>query len=180
MDGDLPLEPVTATGSDDPTTDPETAPRYLLPRSARLIRQVDFRRVYGRGARAHGKAMVVVALHRDRLGPASAVDHRLGLAVSKEHGGAVRRNKLKRILREAFRLERPGLPGSFDLVLIPRKRDGHLELTEARTELVALVRRLETERTSGEGGSRRRGGGGGRNRRGGRRRRSGPAGGDRP
>lgn len=167
MDSPSPLDPAPDHGGDHPVPAGTVRTRYLLPRHARLIRQVDFRRVYGRGARAHGRVMVVVGLQRDRRGSAPIVDHRLGLAVSKEHGGAVRRNKLKRILREAFRLERPGLPGSFDLVLIPRKRDGHLELTEARRELVALVRKLATGRTNGDGRGRRRGGSGGRRRPGG-------------
>lgn len=79
--------------------------------------------------------MVVVALPR-RDG------HRLGLAVSKEHGTAVRRNKLKRILREAFRMERASLRGAFDLILIPRRSEGRMLLREVRRELAELVARL--------------------------------------
>ena len=72
------------------------AARFGLPRTARLRTPGDFRRVYGRGSRAHGKLLVAVGLPRREPG------HRLGVAVSKEHGHAVRRNKLKRILREAY------------------------------------------------------------------------------
>ena len=39
---------------------------------------------------------------------------RLGLSVSKDHGSAVRRNKIKRLLREAFRLERISLPADIE------------------------------------------------------------------
>lgn len=112
---------------------------FGLPRAARLTRTSDFRRVYGRGRRAHGKTIVLVALRRQEPG------HRVGVAVSKEHGRAVRRNKLKRILREAFRLERPELPGAFDVVLIPRKLPGRLVLAEVRRELVDLFRRMDDE-----------------------------------
>jgi ribonuclease P protein component len=111
-------------------------PRFGLPRSARLIRRNDFRRVYGKGQRAHGSWMVVVALRRQEPG------HRLGIAVSKEHGRAVRRNKIKRLLREAFRLERPELEGQFDLILIPRAREGRFELDGLRRELRELLARL--------------------------------------
>ena len=72
--------------------------------------------------------------------------HRLGVSVSKAHGRAVRRNKIKRILREAFRLERPTLPGRFDVILIPRQRTGKYDLTEIRAELVRLMRKLATDR----------------------------------
>ncbi|MBI5852467.1 MAG: ribonuclease P protein component [Planctomycetes bacterium] len=121
---------------------------FGLPRTARLRSQREFRRVYGRGVRAHGKLLIAVGLR-------TLAGFRLGLAVSREHGTAVRRNKLKRILREAFRLERPTLPGAFDLVLIPRKREGKLLLADARRELVTLVTRLCAEPQKGNG--RRRG-----------------------
>lgn len=107
-----------------------------LPKTARLLTPRDFRRVYGRGRRVTGKQVVVVALARREPG------HRLGVSVSKEHGGAVRRNKLKRILREAFRLERAKLPSAFDLVLIPKTPGARLALAELRGELQALLERL--------------------------------------
>ena len=122
--------------------------RYTLPRSARLITQRDFRRVYSRGARAHGRSLILVAtLRRGRT-------CRLGVSVSKAHGPAVRRNKIKRLLREAFRLERPTLPEPLDIVLIPRERDRY-ELAELRRELVTLT--LEVVRKKPDGRRRGRG-----------------------
>ncbi|MGE0144720.1 MAG: ribonuclease P protein component [Planctomycetota bacterium] len=105
------------------------------PRAVRLRSQSDFRAVYRRGTRAHGKLLVVIGRPR-------SAGHRLGIAVSKEHGCAVRRNKIKRILREAFRLERPELPGAFDLIVIPRPSKSKLVLTEVRTELRDMVNKL--------------------------------------
>lgn len=110
--------------------------RYVLPRAARITDARDFKRVYARGSRARGRWIVVVGLARRQGG------HRVGLSVAKEHGAAVRRNKIKRLLREAFRLERPTLPGAFDLVLIPVKNPAKLLLAELRAELVALVTKL--------------------------------------
>jgi len=116
-----------------------------LPRAARLRSPREFRRVYGRGLRASGRLLVVVAYRRREPG------HRLGVSVSKEHGSAVRRNKLKRLLREAFRLERAALPGAFDLILIPKTPGARLVLAELRDELRDLVDRL----ARGEGKPRR-------------------------
>jgi ribonuclease P protein component len=53
----------------------------------------------------------------------------------------VRRNKLKRLLREAWRLERHHLPHALDVVLIPQRRDENFPLAELRAELVPLLLR---------------------------------------
>lgn len=78
---------------------------------------------------------VVVLACRDARGA------RLGLSVSKDHGSAVVRNKIKRLLREAFRLERPDLPPAIEVVIVPKVREEKLVLAELRTELRELVTR---------------------------------------
>ena len=129
-----------------------------LPASRRLRTQHHFRAVYQRGRRAAGAWLTVVVLgprssqaptndrgdRTDRGGtahraPVERSNVRLGVSVSKDHGGAVRRNKLKRLLREAFRLERHGLPPGVDLVLIPRQRPDDFPLAALREELPRLV-----------------------------------------
>ena len=106
---------------------------HKLPRSGRLIHAFEFRRVYKHGQRARGSHLVVVALTRRSPG------FRLGLSVSKAHGGAVRRNKIKRIFREAFRLRQHDLPAGFDLVLIPAVRALEPALEATADELVRLA-----------------------------------------
>jgi len=113
-------------------------PPATQPASLRLRTQREFRSVYGRGRRASGEWLTVVVWPR-RAGEVPAA--RIGVSVSKEHGGAVRRNKLKRLLREAFRLERHRMPADLDVVLIPKRRDDNVPLQPLREELVRLIER---------------------------------------
>lgn len=113
---------------------PPAAADQRLPAAGRLKSQQDFRRTYQRGRRAAGAWLTAVVLPRG-----DAARSRLGVSVSKDHGGAVRRNKLKRLLREAFRLERSALPAGLDVVLIPRQREVDFPLAELRAELRQLV-----------------------------------------
>jgi ribonuclease P protein component len=111
-----------------------------LPAAARLHTARQFQRVYQRGHRATGQLITVVALRSKGGGGA-----RLGVSVSKDHGAAVRRNKIKRLLREAFRLERRAFPSGLDVVLIPRRRDEKLLLADLRAELAQLVERIAND-----------------------------------
>ncbi|MBN1941708.1 MAG: ribonuclease P protein component [Phycisphaerae bacterium] len=61
--------------------------------------------------------------------------------VSKRHGNAVRRNRVKRLCREALRLERENLPAGFDFLLLPRA-GVELRLADLRKSLPALARRV--------------------------------------
>ncbi|SHN49361.1 ribonuclease P protein component [Desulfovibrio litoralis DSM 11393] len=66
---------------------------------------------------------------------------RLGLAVGRKIGSAVKRNRVKRVLREFFRLNQYDIPNGFDYVVIPKK---HLHaklinLKMVETELFSLL-----------------------------------------
>ncbi len=82
-----------------------------------LRRPSDFRRVYDRRRSVSDPWLIVYACE-------NGLPHlRLGLSVSRKVGGAVHRNRLRRLYREAFRLTRHEMPAGLDLVLIPRKPD---------------------------------------------------------
>ena len=115
-------------GMADPT------PRYRFMKEQKLRRPAEFKRVYDGGAKAGDDRLLVFALAND-LGVT-----RVGLSVSKKHGGAVKRNRIKRLLREAFRLGQHELPAGFDLVLIPRP-NAAATLADFRKSLAGCARR---------------------------------------
>lgn len=68
---------------------------------------------------------------------------RLGVAVPKRVGSAVARNRIKRLIRETFRLNRNFLPDSIDLLVIVRKPPDPLTLGEFRTRILSLTDRYK-------------------------------------
>ena len=97
-----------------------------------LRRPSDFRRVYER-RRSASDGWLIVYVCENNLSHA-----RLGLSVSRKVGAAVKRNRLRRLYREAFRLTRSAIPTGLDLVLIPRTSDEPL-LEELKRSLPWLV-----------------------------------------
>jgi ribonuclease P protein component len=88
------------------------------PRRSRLTRSGDFDSVYRRGKSASGRYLVVYAFRReDGAGDGVA---RLGVSVSRKVGGAVERNRVKRVLREQFTQIAGEFPAETDFVAIAR------------------------------------------------------------
>jgi ribonuclease P protein component len=87
---------------------------FRFPQRLRLKTPAQFQAVYARKKSAADGLLVVYA------GPNGLPHPRVGLSVGKKVGGAVVRNRVKRLLREAFRLSRAELPAGVDLILIPR------------------------------------------------------------
>ena len=67
---------------------------------------------------------------------------RLGLSVSRRIGNAVRRNRVKRVLRAAFRQEGHALDVPLDLILIPRSYETAQDFNEMVSSLSHLIRKL--------------------------------------
>jgi putative membrane protein insertion efficiency factor/ribonuclease P protein component len=91
------------------------------PRRGRLTRSADFDRVMRSGRSHAGPELVLYVFPRGSDGPP-----RLGLSVSRKVGGAVERNTVKRMLREAFAQESDRLPVGSDAVVIARNGAGEL------------------------------------------------------
>ena len=89
--------------------------KQIFNRTHRIRHQADFDRVYGSGCYAADQVLVIYADRNDRE------YCRLGLSVSRKVGGAIVRNRWKRLIREAFRGSRAALPAGLDLVIRPRR-----------------------------------------------------------
>src|SRR5271167_2686475 len=85
------------------------------PRRGRLSRSADFDRVMRNGRSHAGRDLVLYVFPRGGDEPP-----RLGLSVSRKVGGAVDRNRVKRLLREAFARREQAVPAGQDLVIVAR------------------------------------------------------------
>ena len=131
-------------------------PRGTRHRRPRLTRSADFDRVYRRGRSAATRSFVLYAFpSAEREGEerdeSSEVrdEVRLGVSVGRRVGGAVDRNRVKRMLREAFWALDEELPEGHDFVIVARA--GAAETAEeaglegVRNELSELLARLATQ-----------------------------------
>lgn len=122
-------------------------PVHALPRACRIRRRPDFTLCYETGRRYFSRYFVLFVRVRQE-GP-----WRIGLAVTKKIGNAVRRNRVKRVLREFFRLHGHTLPQGMDIVAVPRRELAGLnvDLALVRAELAPLVARITARPRSGGG-----------------------------
>ncbi len=103
----------------------------------------DFKRMYARATSAPG-ACLVLFLRRNRLGKT-----RLGVTVGTKLGIAVRRNRIRRRLKEAYRLVEDRLLPGYDIVMVARSGAEHAPFELLKTEVVRLFNRLLSQ----QGGS---------------------------
>jgi ribonuclease P protein component len=102
----------------------------------RIRRRTDFQQVYNRGVKVGGRYSTIFVLpHAAPEGRPS----RLGIAATRKLGGAVVRNRAKRLIREVFR--RNKIAPGFDIVVIPKRPLLDASLTVLETDYRTLVAR---------------------------------------
>jgi|SRR5690606_11743291 len=120
-----------------PPTVPTNSPGNTLPKSARLLRRREFVRVQGRGRKLGDGILLALVLPRSDKKPA-----RLGITVSSKVGNAVVRSRIRRHVREAFRVRRSRWPVGVDVVVIARDAAKAARAADFEAALERLTQRL--------------------------------------
>jgi ribonuclease P protein component len=103
--------------------------------SERIRRRPEFQQVYERGIRVHSRYCTLFLL------PTDGATGRLGIAATRKLGGAVQRNRAKRLIREVFRRNKMG--GGFDVVIVPKRELLDASLTVLEADYRATVERAQ-------------------------------------
>jgi ribonuclease P protein component len=113
-----------------------------LPKSERIQRGWQFRQAYEHGRKFGGRLLVLYVVdHSPDAGPSAAGATRaIGVVTSRKVGDAVRRNRARRLLREAYRLNKQKLKNNLQIVMIARNAIGGKKRQEVEAELLRLFR----------------------------------------
>ena len=87
---------------------------FTFDKTRRIVRKSDFQRIFAARCTAADRLLAVYVASNNLEHP------RLGITIGRKHGNAVQRNRLRRLLRKAFRLEQHNLAGGLDYLLLPR------------------------------------------------------------
>ena len=117
--------------------------RLSLPRACRLVRRAEYDAVYREGRRRSGPEFTVF------LRPNSLDLSRFGWSIKKALGNAVRRNRIRRRLREIVRLHRQEIAPGWDIVIHPRSSAATADFAPTAQGLLKLLPRTATAQEAG-------------------------------
>lgn len=83
----------------------------------RLKKQADFQKLFSKGKRAFTPSFTLIYTPYNKT--------RLGISVGKKHGKAVKRNRIKRLIRESFRTSIDALEKSYSFIVIPKVQENY-------------------------------------------------------
>ena len=111
---------------------------FRLRKNERITKGTDFEIVFEKGRRYSTKNFIIILYKNNKD------VRRLGMAVSRKVGGAVKRNRVKRLLREYFRLNKDQFPDGHDMVFIAKAESITLNYFTLTQELSKFFSRLTT------------------------------------
>lgn len=110
---------------------------FRFTKAERLTKKKEFERVFSEGKVFKDTKIVFYIIAND------CQYSRIGLVVSKKVGNAVQRNRVKRLLREAYRLNKHLLTANVDIIAIPRRPfTSNLKLPDIENEFKKLLKQI--------------------------------------
>ena len=107
-----------------------------FPHRVRIVKSSDYRMLYKEGRKIQSERFVLFG-RENKIG-----HHRLGITVSKKVGGAVVRNRIKRLFREIFRRSLREIPNQFDIVVNAKSGCVGASYLELRDEFTDAAQKL--------------------------------------
>ena len=101
-----------------------------------LKKNHEFRRLYNKGKSAASQYIVIYVRKNNSIG------NRLGITVSKKIGSAVQRNRVRRRLKEIYRLCETDLKPGYDIVIVARVSSRFIKYSELETSVLLLLKKL--------------------------------------
>lgn len=123
--------------------------KYSLKKSEHLRKNSDFKKVYSKGRSCADHFIVLFILPND-LGK-----NRIGLSVSAKVGKATKRNRVKRLFREVYRLNKDKLIQGIDLIFLARKDATKLDFHKMERSILRLYKRARILKDQGLTGTRK-------------------------
>jgi len=101
-----------------------------------LKKNHEFKRLYNKGKSVASFCLVVYCKRNGRA------ENRIGFTISKKIGNAVQRNKIRRRLKEIYRLNEDKLVSGYDIVLVARTKSRYISYFELESSVLALFKKL--------------------------------------
>lgn len=108
--------------------------RYTFPKKERLLKRWEFLRVYIENKKYTGRYLILHIL-------LNQPDRKTGIIVSRKLGKAIRRNRIKRLIREAYRLNKHILSDNLHLVITAKLGINNLKYKEVEKDLLSLYKK---------------------------------------